>query len=37
MYYDAKKKAFKYRPGRINVKSCKELKMNIEKHILKNQ
>lgn len=34
MYYDAKKKAFKYRPGRINVKSCKELKMNIEKHFL---
>lgn len=34
MYYDAKKKAFKYRPGRINVKSCKELKMNIKKHFL---
>ena len=34
MYYDAKKKTYKYRPGRINVKSCKELKMNIEKHFL---
>lgn len=34
MYYDAKKKIYKYRPGRINVKSCKELKMNIEKHFL---
>lgn len=34
MYYDAKKKTYKYRPGRINVKSCKELKMNIEKYFL---
>lgn len=34
MYYDAKKKSYKYRPGRINVKSCKELKMNIEKYFL---
>lgn len=34
MYYDAKKKTYKYRPGRINVKACKELKMNIEKHFL---
>lgn len=34
MYYDAKKKVYKYRPGRINVKSCKELKMSIEKYFL---
>ena len=34
MYYDAKKKTYKYRPGRINVKSCKELKMNIENYFL---
>lgn len=34
MYYDAKKKTYKYRPGRINVKSCKELKMSIEKYYL---
>lgn len=34
MYYDAKKKSYKYRPGRINVKSCKELKMNIENYFL---
>lgn len=34
MYHDAKKKTYKYRPGRINVKSCKELKMNIEKYFL---
>ena len=34
MYYDAKKKTYKYRPGRINVKSCKELKMDIEKYFL---
>ena len=34
MYYDAKKKTYKYKPGRINVKSCKELKMNIEKYFL---
>ena len=34
MYYDAKKKTYKYRLGRINVKSCKELKMNIEKYFL---
>lgn len=34
MYYDAKKKTYKYRHGRINIKSCTELKMNIEKYFL---
>ena len=34
MYYDAKKKTYKYRLGRINVKSCKDLKMNREKYFL---